>query len=375
VQLTLPELWSGFAFSDEFARNAVILGLGLLAIVTVINLVGVRVMGIVNNIGVGAEIMGAVLLIILLVFHITRGPGALFETNGTGDGRDWGYLGAFLVCGFFSLYNMYAFDTASTLAEETDNPRRNAPRAVVRALLMAGILGFAIIVLSIMVIPDLGAEGLSTSGLPFVVQEVLGSTVGQIVLVDVTIAITVCALALQAWAARTLFAMGRDDELPGGRVLARVSKETGVPVIATLSTAVIGALVLLVNLNNPKAFNVVIALGIIFIYLAYLGVTIPALRRRREGWLEEGAREGLFTIPGRFGTVANVIAIVYGFAMLLNLMWPRAEFYGEAWYQRYAALIFVPLAVAIGSVYYFTVKAREPQQPPAATPASAPAEA
>ena len=71
------------------------------------------------------------------------------------------------------------------------------------------------------------------SELPFVVQEVLGSTVGQLVLVDVTIAITVCALALQAWAARTLFAMGRDAELPGAGFLSRVSKErsaSGLPI-------------------------------------------------------------------------------------------------------------------------------------------------
>jgi urea carboxylase system permease len=362
IQLTLPPVFPALNFSDEFSKNAVILGLILLAFVTVVNLVGVRIMSKINNVGVAAELIGAVLLIVLLLAHVTRGPEVVFETNGTGAGHDLGYLGAFLVSGFFGLYNMYAFDTASTLAEETEDPRRNAPRAILRSLLAAGFLGMAIVLLSLMVAPNLAAEELSTSGMPYLVKEAMGDTIGDFLLIDVTIAVVVCALALQAWSARTLFAMGRDGELPGSRLLSRVSEETRVPVVPTLTTAVMGAAVLLVNLNNPKAFNVIIALGIIFCYLAYLGVTVMALRRRREGFMEEGRREGLFTLRPGLGTAINLGAVLYGGAMLVNLMWPRAEFYGDAWYQQYAAVIFVPVVLALGSAYYFTF-GRQPSLP------------
>jgi urea carboxylase system permease len=370
IQLTLPPVFPALNFVDDFSKNAVILGLILLAIVTVVNLVGLRLMKTINNIGVAAELVGAVVLALLLLFHVTRGPGVVFETNGTGEGHSLGYLGAFLVAGFFGLYNMYAFDTASTLAEETEDPRRNAPRAIVRSLLTAGLLGGTILLLSLMVIPDLGAEELGTSGLPFVVKQVLGGTLGDIMLLDVTIAVVVCSLALQAWTARTLFAMGRDGELPGSTILARVSSETRVPVGATLATAVIGAVVLAVNLNNPKAFNVIIALGIVFCYIAYLCVTLVALKRRREGWLDEGAAKGWFTMRPGLGMAANIGAVVYGAAMIVNLMWPRAEFYGDAWYQQYAAVIFVPVTIALGAAYYFAFR-REPAAVAGVSPAEA----
>jgi amino acid transporter len=48
------------------------------------------------------------------------------------------------------LYVMYGFDTAGSLAEETSDPRRKAPRAVIQALLTAGIMGFLLIAFGIM---------------------------------------------------------------------------------------------------------------------------------------------------------------------------------------------------------------------------------
>jgi urea carboxylase system permease len=358
MQLTLPALWSGFSFSDDFAKNAVILGIIALAVVTIINLAGVRIMALVNDIGVAAEILSIVALIALLAIHLTRGPEVLVETNGTEAGHSWGYLGALLVAGFMSLYNMYAFDTAATLAEETQDPQRNAPRAVLRSLIAAGVIGMIVLVLSVMVIPDLTAPELSTEGLPFLIKSVLGNTVGTLLLISVTVAILVCALALQAWSARTVFAMGRDGELPGGNALGRVNASK-VPVRATLVTAVVGLLILAINLNNPKAFNVIVALGIVFIYLAYLGVTLVGLRRRAKGWPHDGGKaEGLFTMPRPVGRLVNGFAVAYGVLMLVNLAWPRKEFYGSEWYQQYAVIIFVPVLTLLGVLYFLLVQRR-----------------
>jgi urea carboxylase system permease len=352
-QLTLPQLSSVFVFSHNFSKNAVILGLILLVITTIVNLVSVKFLARLNNLGVIAEILGALALIILLLAHIHRGPGVVFKTNGTGAGHSWGYFGAFLVSGFMALYNMYAFDTASTLAEETENPRYHAPRAVLRSLITVGLLGMVILLLSLMAIPNLSAPALSTIGLPYVLQSTMGNTVAKAFLIDVTLAITVCGLAIQAWSARTLFAMGRDQQLPFSRMLGRVSHNSHAPAVPVLVTALIGALILLINLGNPKAFNAIVALGIIFIYLAYLGVTIAALRKRRHGWPSDGGRAaGLFTMSPRVGMLVNCIAVLFGAVMTVNLMWPRAAFYGPAWYQQYIAVIFVPAVALLGAVYY-----------------------
>jgi urea carboxylase system permease len=357
-QLTLPEIWSGFNFSSSFSENSIILGIVALVVMTIVNLVGVRFLSIVNNIGVIAEILGALGLIVLFLAHIHRGPGVVLNTLGTGASHPSGYAAAFLAAGFMALYNMYGFDTAATLAEETHDPRRNAPRAILRSLITVGLLGMVLLLLSMMVIRNLNAPQLGSIGLPFIVKNVLGGGIGKVVLIDVTIAITVCGLAIQAWAARTLFAMGRDNELPFSRVLSRVTKHSHAPEVPVLSVAGIGLAILLVNLGNPKAFNTIVALGIIFIYIAYLMVTAATLRNRLRGWPNDAGRaEGLFTMNRRVGLLVNLFAVIYGGFMTVNLVWPRAYFYGPAWYQQYAGLIFVPIVIVGGAVFYRLRKA------------------
>ena len=48
----------------------------------------------------------------------------MFDTLGLGEGHEWGYFGAFIIGGIMSAYVMYGFDTAGTLAEETNDPRK-----------------------------------------------------------------------------------------------------------------------------------------------------------------------------------------------------------------------------------------------------------
>ena len=49
-----------------------------------------------------------------------------------------------------SAYVMYGFDTAGTLAEETNEPRRKAPPAIIRALIAASIIGGLLILFALM---------------------------------------------------------------------------------------------------------------------------------------------------------------------------------------------------------------------------------
>ena len=112
-QLTLPQIWSVFQFYGDgtgkydFAANAVILGTALIIFTTLINALGVKLMSRINSAGVFIELIAAVLLILLLAVNITRGPDVLLETQGTGEGHDWGYFGAFLAASLASAYVMY----------------------------------------------------------------------------------------------------------------------------------------------------------------------------------------------------------------------------------------------------------------------------
>lgn len=371
-QVILPQISSSFQFIDcsagdlptggcgfadpAFAKNAIILGIPLILFTTLVNLIGVRLMSQINNVGVAAELIGAVLLIILFITQITRGPGdVLTETFDTGAGHDWGYFGALLLGAYMGLYVMYGFDTAGSLAEETKNPRKIAPIAVLRALIVSAVMGFLLILFGTMAVSDEGftPEALGASGLAGITTDVFGSTLGKILLIDVMVAITVCCLAIHAAGIRIMFAMSRDNNLPGAGRLAHIGTG-GVPRLPAILTGAIAIVVLLFNLVNPYAFTIVVSLGIIFIYLSYLGVTIPLLRKRLAGWPQtsEHGGEKLFSLGG-FGVLTNVLAIAWGVIGALNLLWPRADFYGSKWYQQYGPITASITIVVIGLAIWF----------------------
>jgi urea carboxylase system permease len=337
-----------------FAQNGLLLGLVMVGLTTLINCMGVKLLSQINNVGVAAELIGAAGLIILYAIHIHNSPSVLFETDGTGAGHDWGWFGALLIGAIMPLYVMYGFDTAGSLAEETSDPRRKAPRAVLQALATAGLMGFLLIAFGIMAVSDAGVANLGATGLAGITTDILGSGWGKVFLVDVALAIFVCCLAIHAMSVRILFAMGRDNSLPFGRQLASVSGSRRVPIVPALTTGAIAMIILASNWANPRAFTIIISMGIILMYIAYLGVTTQLLRKRLAGWPGNlpDAQEGLFSL-GTYGPIVNIGAIVYGAAMVINLEWPREEFYGPLNYQKYGPIGATIIVIGVGLAIYY----------------------
>ncbi|MEU9011850.1 amino acid permease [Streptomyces sp. NPDC048479] len=363
-QITLPRIDDWFQFvgdgsgKTDAAANAVLLGTVLILFSTLVNAFGVKLMATINSAGVFIELIAAVALIILLAAHITRGPSTvLTETYGLGSGQPLGYFGAFLTASLASAYVMYGFDTASSLGEESHDPSRNAPRAILRALIASFIIGGLILLFALMAVPNLFAKQLSTEGLQYVVLVTLGSTIGEIVLWCVVVAITVCTLAVQAAGIRLMFAMARDNNLPAGSLLARVSPRFKTPVVPAVVIGVVGVFILVININQPQIFSVITSIAIIMIYVAYLLVTAPMLARRLRGKWQPA--EGKFSL-GRFGLPVNILAVLWGAAMSLNLAWPRAEVYNatgpQHWYLRWGAFLFVGVVALGGFAYYWFVQ-------------------
>ena len=109
------------------------------------------------------------------------------------------------------------------------------------------------------------------------------------------------------------------------------------------------ALLLVVNVNFPKVVEVLASVSIVWANLAYLFVTVPMLRQRlRHPELGRGQKG--FSL-GRWGLVVNVLAVLWGVAMVVNIGWPRPEIYGEEFPHRYAALIATVVLLVAGWVY------------------------
>jgi amino acid transporter len=287
---------------------------------TLLSIFGVRIVAIVNNTGVVFEILGMVVFALILVIFYSHQNVSVFT--------DFSYLGTsnqggvFLAAMFMSLFVIYGFDTASTLAEETKNPRREAPRAVIASIIGAAIIGTIFLFAVIIAIPgDMGkfvsdtAAGKNPFPLITIIESNFPGWAANLYLLVVVAAIYVCCLAIQTSTIRLAFGMGRDGKLPFGKYFNRVSPSLHTPIGTCIVIGVLAGLPLVYYAGAAT-----IAIGATgMIYLSYILGNIAILLARLRGWPKDSAPFRL----GSWGTIVNILGLAWGVAMEVNFLWPR----------------------------------------------------
>jgi urea carboxylase system permease len=311
------------------------LSLGTLVITSIINAFGVRLLSLLNNIGVGTEILGMVVFALILLFFANHNsPTVLVDTAGSEAATGGHYLPAFALGMFMALFVVYGFDTAGTFGEETVDPGRQAPRGVLWSVVISGIVGtifLLAVILAIPSIPDAMKEG-QAGGFPIAttIQSTLtaqiigGITVGEVYLFVILVSVFVCTLAIQGAATRMMFSMSRDRHLPLGSIWGRVNSTFKTPANAAIAVGVLAAIPILV-VGPLGGFTLSIA-ATGLIYLSYLLCNIGVLAARLRGWPRTPAWFNL----GRWGKLVNTLAILYGGLMLINIgLWQDPGLFGD----------------------------------------------
>ncbi len=290
---------------------------------TALNVFGVRLVAIVNNTGVVFEILGMVIFaLILLIFYSHQSPSVVLDFSYLSVGGA-NPLGTFFAAMFMSLFVVYGFDTASTLAEETKNPRREAPKAVLASVIGAFIIGAIFLFATLLAIPGdinkYAADAAAFKAAPPVdiITVHLPGWAAETYLFVVFAAIYVCCLAIQTSTIRLGFGMARDGKLPLGRVYNNVSSTLHTPIGTCI---VIGGLSAVPLLYYSGAGLVAIA-ATGMIYLSYFLGNLAILIARTKGWPKETAPFKL----GRWGVPVNILGLVWGGSMLINFLWPRGS--------------------------------------------------
>lgn len=297
-------------------------GLTALLTTTLINIEGVRLLALINNIGVAAEILGMVVFaLILLIFANHQSPSVLFDTSYTANLGN-GYLPIFLVGMFMALFVVYGFDTAGTFGEETVDAGRQAPRGVLSAIWLSGLVGAIFLLAVTLSFQDVGAAVATGQAFGFPIADTIKqnltfslgfTTVGDLYLVMILIAVYVCTLAIQGATVRLMFSMGRDRRLPFGGAWARVSPTFRTPANAAIAVGILGALPLLVMGALASIYLAIAATGMI--YISYFLCNVGVFTARRKGWPHKGA---WFSLRG-WGTIINVVALLWGGLMVINI--------------------------------------------------------
>jgi urea carboxylase system permease len=311
------------------------ISLATLVVTTAINAFGVRLLSVLNNLGVATEIIGMFFFALILLFFANhQSPSILFDTGGAEAATGGSYFPAFLLGMFMALFIVYGFDTAGTFGEETIDASRQAPRGVLASILISGAVGAVFLLGVILAIPDVPAamaEG-QAGGFPIATtiitvlttELVAGITLGELYLFVILASVFVCTLAIQGAATRMMFSMSRDRHLPLGSLWGQVNPTFKTPANAAIGVGVLAALPILVVGPLGGFYMSIAATGLI--YLSYFLCNVGVLMARRRGWPHQPAWFNL----GRWGMPINILALIWGGAMIINIgLWQDKGLFGE----------------------------------------------
>jgi len=198
-------------------------------------------------------------------------------------------IGSAAVFGFLSFGG---FEGAASLGEETANPRREIPRAILFAVLGCG----AFYILCIIVqtwgfgVDAAGVKAFSTSAAPLgdLGKSYVGSSMSDAINAGATISAFASGLGATAAAGRILFAISRDT--PARRFLGVASERTGAPAGALIVVMIngFGAIVVqrIIGVSAVNSFFYPGTIGVLATLVAYLvtnlgGINFLFIRARR----------------------------------------------------------------------------------------------
>jgi amino acid transporter len=192
---------------------------------------------------------------------------------------DVGVSGVFLgaVFGFLSFAG---FEAAATLGEETREPKRNIPRAILGTAIFGGAFFVVVTAIEMMAFgSDAGAFHGSPSLLGDLSTSYVGAWLGDVITLGAAISAFGCCLACVVGGSRLLFALGRDAV--GDRGIGKTSAQ-GAPAVAATVVSALAVLIIVVcavffGATASDTFAWSGSIGTLILLVIYLLTTIGSI--------------------------------------------------------------------------------------------------
>ncbi|KOV12361.1 amino acid permease [Streptomyces sp. XY431] len=289
---------------------------GVLVLHALLNVVGVRVVSLLNAVSVWWHLLGVALIVGVLTVvpshHQSVGWVFTHFENGTG----WTspiyvsaiglLLGGYTFCGY---------DASAHLSEETKDARVAAPRGIVRSIWVSLLAGTVLLAGLLFAVQDYA--GASAAAVPpaQIFQDAVGATGAKLLLLVVIGAQLFCGSAETTAASRMIYAFSRDGALPGSATWRRVSAG-GVPVPAVWLAVSIAFILAVPSLWSPVAYGAVTAVNVIGMSPSYI---IPVYLRLRQG---DRFAPGPWNL-GRWSRPIGIAAVVWVVILTMLVCLPQ----------------------------------------------------
>ncbi len=194
-------------------------------------------------------------------------------------------IGSIFKGAVFGFLSFAGFEAAATLGEETRDPRRSIPRAILGVAIFGGVYFVFVTAVEVMGFgtsaSGIAAFGSSGSLLGDLGSQYMTSSIGDLVTAGTAISAFACIIACLVGATRILYSLSRDGL--GSRVLGTVHEGTGTPVRALATITLAAALIIAVcrAFFTSAAFDIFIWAGVIgtlILLVVYILATLGAMR-------------------------------------------------------------------------------------------------
>jgi choline transport protein len=227
---------------------------------------------------------------------------------------------------------------------------------MVGSILANGVLGFIYCLILLFGLGDLDSLLQSATGFPFMQLNlnVTASRAGAIVMSLIpTIIATLATAAGLASTSRTFWAFARDDAVPAPRFWSHVDKRLKIPVRMILLVFLLQLLLGFIYLGSTTAFNAVLSMAVLGMYLSY---ALPIVYMLFYGRGTDKVQPAPFRMGHKTGAVVNVVALCWLVLAMFFSTWPN--FYPvQADTMNYSTVVMVGwLVVGLG---FYVVRGRK----------------
>jgi amino acid transporter len=325
--VTISMLSASFAaaasLSNGFARYfgsivpsspALLVTVVFVVLLAFVNFIGITESVVANLVMTIIEISGLAIVLLVGIIHVSQGGadfGVLVQFD-TGETFPIFAIVAGVALAFFA---MTGFENAANVAEETVNPSKTFPRALVGGMIAAGVIYVLVAMTAALVVPvDTLAE--SDAALLEVIKAgilpVSATVMIVIFAIIAMVAITNTTLVAVVTQSRILYGMAREDIVPS--MFGRIHRTRRSPWIALLFAAAVVIALLVVGsmVNDAIGIDVVTTLAnvtVVFLLFIYGLVIVAALKLR--GTDEHGDSFRANTPLLYVGLLGNAVLLVY----------------------------------------------------------------
>lgn len=261
----------GFAgyFKAIFSLPMIFVALSLIVLLSLLNFLGIEKSSKVNILFTAIEIGGLLLVIILGMSKI--GTVNYFEAPSISGVFAAAALMFFAYLGFEDIVN---------IAEETTNPKKNLPRALILSIAVTAIF-YVLVGLAVVNLANWETLSISSAPLSFAVSTVLGPSGFSIMSYVALFATANTVLITSIVGSRMIYGMAKDEALP--KILSKVHHKTKTPWTAIIGLMILSVLFLFLGdvelVANITSLGVFITFALVNLSLIWLRYKKPELNR------------------------------------------------------------------------------------------------